>query len=101
MKFFLPPFDFIEEFPFYCLEFVGPFKVILHGLRKGLAVIRSELPNVGGALPHIFNMTPENPGKILQQELVCEICGELFNTVESLKQHREAEITTEEAGAGV
>jgi uncharacterized Zn finger protein (UPF0148 family) len=36
-------------------------------------------------------MTPENPGKILQQELVCEICGELFNTVESLKHHREAE----------
>jgi hypothetical protein len=46
-------------------------------------------------------MTPEDPADIAKQGLVCDICGELFDSVESLKQHREAEITNEETGAGV
>lgn len=50
---------------------------------------------------HMFNMTPEDPGDIAKQGLVCDICGGLFDSVESLEQHREAEITNEEAGAGL
>ena len=49
----------------------------------------------------IFNMIPEDLGDIAKQGFVCDICGELFDSVESLEQHREAEITSEEAGAGV
>ena len=50
---------------------------------------------------HIFTMTSVDPGDIAKQGLVCDICGELFDSVESLEQHRETEITNEEAGAGV
>ena len=50
---------------------------------------------------HIFNMISKDPGDIAKQGLVCDICGELFDSVESLEQHREAEITNEEAGAGL
>ena len=46
-------------------------------------------------------MTSADSGDIAKQGLVCDICGEIFDSVESLEQHREAEITTEEAGAGV
>ena len=46
-------------------------------------------------------MIPEDLGDIAKQGFVCDICGELFDSVESLEQHREAEITSEEAGAGV
>ena len=46
-------------------------------------------------------MISEDPGDIAKQGLVCDIYGELFDSVESLEQHREAEITNEEAGAGV
>jgi hypothetical protein len=46
-------------------------------------------------------MTPENPGGIAHQKLVCDICGKAFNTMESLKQHQEEEIIIEESGAGV
>lgn len=46
-------------------------------------------------------MTPDDPGDIANQGLVCDICGKLFDTVESLEQHREAEITSKEVGAGV
>jgi hypothetical protein len=50
---------------------------------------------------HIFTMTSLDPGDIAKQGLVCDICGELFDSVDSLEQHRETEITNEEAGAGV
>ena len=46
-------------------------------------------------------MTSHWTGDIAKQGLVCDICGELFDSVESLEQHRETEITNEEAGAGV
>ena len=46
-------------------------------------------------------MTSVDPGDIAKQGLVCDICGELFDSVDSLEQHRETEITNEEAGAGV
>jgi DNA-binding transcriptional regulator LsrR (DeoR family) len=49
----------------------------------------------------MFNMIPEDLGDIANKGLVCDICGQLFDSVESLEQHREAEITSEEAGAGV
>jgi hypothetical protein len=42
-----------------------------------------------------------DPGDIAKHELVCDICGELFGSVESFDQHREAEIENEEDGAGV
>ena len=45
---------------------------------------------------HILSMISEDPGDIAKQGLVCDICGELFDSVESLEQHREAEITNEE-----
>ena len=50
---------------------------------------------------HILNMTSAGPGDIAKKGLVCDVCGESFDSVESLEQHREAEITNEEAGAGV
>ena len=50
---------------------------------------------------YVFDMTSEGIGDIAKKGLVCDICGELFDSVESLEQHREAEITNEEAGAGV
>ena len=46
-------------------------------------------------------MISEDPGDIAKQELVCDIVGNYLISVESLEQHREAEITNEEAGAGV
>ena len=46
-------------------------------------------------------MTSADLGDIAKQGLVCDVCGELFDSVDSLEQHREAEITNEEAGAGV
>ena len=46
-------------------------------------------------------MTTEGLGDIAKKGLVCDICGELFDSVESLEQHREAELTNQEAGAGV
>jgi hypothetical protein len=46
-------------------------------------------------------MISKDPADIAKHGLVCDICGELFDSVESLEQHKETEITNEEAGAGV
>jgi hypothetical protein len=56
MKFFLRTFDFTEEFLFYCLEFVVPFKVLLHGLQKmsGGCMDSTEHPN-----PQYIRVTPK------------------------------------------
>lgn len=40
-------------------------------------------------------MTSETPGETSYEELVCDICGRVFDTVESLKEHKEAEIKEE------
>jgi hypothetical protein len=46
-------------------------------------------------------MTSVDPTDIANRGWVCDICGKLFDTVESLEQHREDEITNEEAGPSV
>ena len=46
-------------------------------------------------------MTHMDPGDIAKQGLVCDICGKLFDSVESLEQHQEAEITNEEVSASI
>ena len=46
-------------------------------------------------------MTSAEPGDIANQGLICDVCGKLFDSVESLEEHRETEITNEEVGAGV
>ena len=46
-------------------------------------------------------MSPEKPGEIANEKLICDVCGKLFITVESLKEHQEAEITDQEGGVGV
>jgi hypothetical protein len=46
-------------------------------------------------------MTSAEPGDIANHGLVCDICGKLFDTVESLEQHRETEIANEGVGAGM
>lgn len=49
----------------------------------------------------MFNVTSAEAGDIANRGLVCGVCGKLFDSVESLEQHREIEITNEEVGAGV
>ena len=46
-------------------------------------------------------MASAEPGDIGKKGVVCDICGKLFDDVESLERHREDEITNEEAGSGV
>jgi hypothetical protein len=46
-------------------------------------------------------MASIEPGDIANRGLVCDICGKLFDSVESLERHREDEITNEEANSGV
>jgi hypothetical protein len=46
-------------------------------------------------------MTSAKPGDIGNRGLVCDICGKLFDSVESLERHRENEIANEEVGSGV
>jgi hypothetical protein len=44
---------------------------------------------------------PTEPGDIANKGLICDICWKLFESVKSLEQHRENEITNDEAGTGV
>jgi hypothetical protein len=46
-------------------------------------------------------MASVDPGDIANKGLVCDVCGKLFDSVESFEQHRENEITNDEAGTGV